>query len=580
MRSVSGGRGSAAQAEAAAVRPSDVALEVCERIERTAEPIWITRVDRDRLLAAARELDHADPNLPLYGRPFAVKDNIDIAGMPTTAGCPGYARIALRTAPAVQRLLDAGALLVGKTNLDQFATGLTGTRSAYGACSSVFDARRVSGGSSSGSALAVARGLVSFALGTDTAGSGRVPAAFNGIVGLKPSRGLISTRGVVPACASLDCVSILASSVGDAEAVLTVAAGFDPLDPWSRRAPARAPRRPARLGVPLAGQVEPSEPEAAAAWALARGRAGEEWMLTGVDVTPLLAAAPLLYRVWVAERAADLAPIVEAGPEGLDPTVAAIISSGSAVAGTEVFGAIHELAALRADAAGIWDEVDALLLPTAPFHPTHADVAADPIGIGERLGAFTNFVNLLDLAALALPGPPRRDGLPFGVTLLAPAFSEDLLIGLGREWAAEPPADAPQAGTIMLAVAGAHMRGLPLNHQLTARGGRFLCADRTSPAYRLLALPGAGVKRPGLVRVAGHAGASIEVELWELPAEELGSLIELVPAPLAIGRVELAGGGDVAGFVCEAHAAAVAQDISDHGGWRAYLDASARASGG
>ena len=554
-------------------RPYDVAVEVCERIEPVQEPVWITRVTPEQLIDDARRLDDADPELPLYGIPFAVKDNIDVAGMPTTAGCPGFARVAERSAPVVQRLLNAGGLLVGKTNMDQFATGLVGTRSPYGACSSVFDPSRVSGGSSSGSALAVALGQVSFALGTDTAGSGRVPAAFNGLIGIKPTRGLVSTRGVVPACASLDCVSILAAGVADAATVLDIMAAFDPRDPWSRPLGAPNELRRKRIGVPLPGQTEPDEPAAAAAWRLACTRAAEEWTLVPVDVTPLLDAAPLLYAAWIAERATDLAAAIEAEPEGLDPTVATIIRGGSRQSAVEVFAAMHRLAELRAAAAPIWEEVDALLLPTTPIHPTHEQVAADTVGVSEQLGRFTNFVNLMDLAALALPGPPRSDGLPFGVTLLAPAFQDWRLLELGRDyWMGDEALPAPPSATVTLAVSGAHMTGLPLNHQLTTRGARPLRTGRTAPSYRLYALPGAGVRRPGLVRV-DDGGASIKLELWTLSPAALGNLLSDVPAPLAIGRVELADGSEVTGFVCEAHAAADADDVTDHGGWRAYLAA-------
>ncbi|HWC86026.1 MAG TPA: allophanate hydrolase [Solirubrobacteraceae bacterium] len=432
-------------------QPSEVALEVSERIDGAEEPVWIATVARDELLAAARVLDGADRSLPLYGIPFAVKDNIDVAGLPTTAGCPGFAYRAEVSATAVALLLEAGALLVGKANMDQFATGLVGTRSPYGSCSSVYDAARVSGGSSSGSALAVALGHVAFALGTDTAGSGRVPAAFNGLVGVKPTRGLVSTYGTVPACASLDCISILAAAVADGEAVLDVIAAFDPLDPWSRRAPAQGPPpHRGRIGVPLPGQAEPEEREAAAAWATALGRAAAAWTLVPLDLAPLLDAAPLHYGAWVAERASHLGAVIESQPEGLDPTVAAIIHGGARRTAVDIFDAIHRLAALRASAAPLWEAVDAVLLPTAPLHPTHAQVAADPIAVNERLGRFTNFVNLMDLAALALPAPPRSDGLPFGVTLLAPAFHDRPLLELGAHWAG----GLEVAGTPSLAPAG------------------------------------------------------------------------------------------------------------------------------
>jgi len=552
--------------------PTDIVRFLRARGERhPAQPVWIERLDERRLLDAAAALEASEHELPLYGVPFAVKDNIDVAGMPTTAACPGAARVAQHTAPVVQRLLDAGALLAGKTNMDQFATGLVGTRSPHGACSSTYDAERVSGGSSSGSALAVARGEVQFALGTDTAGSGRVPAAFNGIVGMKPTRGLLSTRGVLPACASLDCVSIFARSVADAACVFELAAAHDPEDPWSRPEPAfQSPRR-GLIGVPLDGQAEPEEGPARAAWVKARAHAAEHWTLVPVDVQPLLAAAPLLYAAWIAERTTDLGELIASEPEGLDATVAELIAGGARIAATDAFAAIHRLARLRAQAAPLWQQIDALLLPTTPAHPTHAQVAAEPVATNERLGRFTNFVNLLDLAALAVPGPARADGLPFGVTLVAPAFHDRRLLELGAQWTGER-AHVALPGTVTLAVAGAHMSGLALNWQLTERGARLLSDARTAPAYRLYALDAADPPRPGLVRVA-HDGESIELELWQIARGALGELLCEVPAPLAIGRVELADGNEVAGFVCEGHAATDALDISEHGSWRAYLTA-------
>ncbi|MGI8413741.1 MAG: allophanate hydrolase [Solirubrobacteraceae bacterium] len=551
--------------------PSEIAAATIESIAQDDAPVWITRVSDKTLLDAARMLDTADRALPLYGVPFAVKDNIDVAGLPTSAGCPGYAALAQRTAPVVLALLDAGALLIGKTNMDQFATGLVGTRSPYGACSSVSDPIRVSGGSSSGSALAVARGHVAFALGTDTAGSGRVPAAFNGLVGVKPTRGLLSTRGVVPACASLDCVSILAASVGDAAAVLDLTASYDAQDPWSRRDRALTAGRTGRIGVPLHGQGEPDEPAAAQAWADALQRAAQQWTVASVDVSALLDAAPLLYGIWIAERTAHLGSVIATAPEGLDPIVAAIIGAGAQRSAVEVFAATHQLAALRRTAAQLWDEVDALLLPTAVAHPTHAEVAADPIGVNERLGRLTNFVNLMDLAALAVPGPERADGLPFGVTLIAPAFHDRRLLELGAQWCEEATSIALR-GTVRLAVAGAHMSGLPLSERLTARGARLVKPAVTAPCYRLYELAGDGVRRPGLIRVP-DGGASIEVEVWEIAPAALGALVGEVPAPLAIGRVTLDDGDEIAGFVCEGSAGDDARDITNHGSWRAYIAA-------
>jgi allophanate hydrolase len=561
----------------AGAKPSQLLSELLARLaDPPPQPVWISRVPAEVLRSRVEALDQADPELPLYGIPFAVKDNIDVAGMPTTAGCPGFAYTATETAPVVQRLLDAGALLVGKTNMDQFATGLVGTRSPYGRCSSVADPARISGGSSSGSAVAVTLGYVAFALGTDTAGSGRVPAAFNGLVGVKPTRGLLSTRGVVPACASLDCVSVFAGSVADAALVLDAVAAPDPQDPWCRpEPPFDAPRREL-LGVPLAGQAEPEEPEAALAWSRALELAAERWTLVPVDVEPLLQAAPLLYDSWVAERTTDIGEQIDAELEGLDPIVSEVVLSGRSLQATDVFDAQHRLMRLRSAADAIWQQVDALLLATTPLHPTHAEVDAQPLETNTRLGRFSNFVNLMDMCALAVPGPPRTDGLPFGVTLHAPAHHDRRLLELGCAWVQER-AHIEFPGMIRLAVAGAHMSGMPLNDRLTERGARLLEVAATAPCYRLYALAGGGdVARPGLIRVE-EGGASIELEVWELAPAALGALLEEVPAPLAIGRVELADGRLIAGFVCEGHGRDGARDISDHGGWRAYLEAAAAA---
>jgi allophanate hydrolase len=552
------------------LRPAEVASTVLETIAEDDAPAWITLVPEDRLVQTARALEAADPALPLYAIPFAVKDNIDVAGLPTTAACPGSTTTPDAHAPVVRRLLDAGALLVGKTNMDQFATGLVGTRTPYGVGSSVFDPARVSGGSSSGSALAVARGHVAFALGTDTAGSGRVPAAFNGLVGLKPTRGLLSTCGVLPACASVDCVSILTTSVADAAAVFDVAAAYDPGDPWSRHVrPYMAPRRD-RVGVPKAGQAVPEEAAAERAWAEILEAASEIWRVEEVDISALLEASPLLYGAWLAERSVDLGETIAARPEGLDPVVAGIVAQGTARRGTDVFAAIHRLADLRREAAAIWESVDALMLPTTLSHPTHAQVAADPVGVNAGLGRLTSFVNLMDLAALAVPGRIRDDGRPFGVTLLAPAFADHRLLELAARWTDEP-VDVPSPGAVRLAVAGAHMSGLPLNGRLTDLGARLVGTRLTSPCYRLYELPDAAVRRPGLVRVS-EGGTGIEVEVWELASSALGVLLLEMPAPLSLGRVQLSNNAEVIGFLCEGHAAAGCADITEHGGWRTYLN--------
>jgi allophanate hydrolase len=525
---------------------------------------WIELVERDRLVARARELDRG---LPLYGVTVAVKDNIDVAGLPTTAACPSFAYLPARSATAVQRLEAAGALVIGKTNLDQFATGLVGTRSPYGACSSVFDPDRVSGGSSSGSAVAVADGIVDLALGTDTAGSGRVPAALNGIVGVKPTRGLVSVAGVVPACRSLDCVSVFAAGVGAGRRALALVAGPDADDPRSRRgvAAARPAGAPLRIGVPAGEALAILDDGATAAWRQARASAAEAAdEVVEVDVRPLLQAGRMLYAgPWLAERHAAVGRHLDA-PE-VDPVVREVIRGGAGWSAADTFAALEALEALATEAAATWARCDVLLVPTAPTHPTHDEVAADPIGVNDRLGTFTTFANLLDLAAVALPTGLRPDGLPFGGTLLGPAFTDATLLDLAARW------PAPGAATVELAVCGAHMRGLPLNGQLLDLSARFVRATTTATEYRLYALPGG--ERPGLVRSAN--GAAIEVEVWRLSAASLGALMQRVPAPLSIGTVELADGSTPRGFLCEAYATSAAEDITSYRGWRGYLVAAA-----
>jgi allophanate hydrolase len=556
------------------------------------DPAWLTRVPADALRARADELAALDPAaLPLYGVPFAVKDNIDVAGLPTTAACPAFAFTATATAAAVQRLLQAGAILVGKTNLDQFATGLVGTRSPYGAVPNAFDAAYVSGGSSSGSASVVARGFASFALGTDTAGSGRVPAGFNNIVGLKPTRGLVPTTGVLPACRSLDCVSIFATTCADAARVLAVAQGVDAQDPYSRPAAAAPLAGIARLGIPTAPEFFGDGPQAAAfAQALAHARAlGCE--LVELDFAPLHAVAALLYDgPWVAERYAAIRAFFDAHAEAVEPSVRSIIGRGRGVAGADVFAGQYALAALRERCNDLLQQVDALLVPTAPTIHRIDAVAADPIARNSQLGHYTNFVNLLDWSALAVPAGFRSDGLPFGCTLIAPAWCEGPLLALGTRWHAalglplgatthrlpDSDAQAPAHG-IRVAVVGAHLSGMPLNHQLTERRAALIARTTTAPHYRLHALAGTTPPKPGLQRVVAD-GTTIEVEVWDMPLAGFGSFVAAVPPPLAIGTVELADGSWVKGFVCEPQALAGARDITAYGGWRNYIAATGAAA--
>ncbi|MFI6678745.1 allophanate hydrolase [Kribbella sp. NPDC050470] len=532
--------------------------------------VWITRVD---------------PVAPapgqLHGLTFALKDNIDLAGVPTTAGDPRNDQPAERNAFVVDRLIEAGAVPLGKTNLDQYATGLVGTRSPYGACHSVFSEEHVSGGSSSGSAVAVASGQVDFALGTDTAGSGRVPVAFNRIVGIKPSRGLVSARGVVPACRSLDCVTVMARTVSTARAAFDVMVSFDPDDPWSRRAPSLPA---ARLGPRSAGVVSGRalgravigvpdldldlEPLHEAAWQETLGQVDRLGDVVKVDVRPLLEAAELLYSgPWLAERWLAFGDKLDDDP-AVDPTVRSIVNNGAILTAADAFAGFDRLATLARASEHLWTQLDALLLPVTYGHPTLAEVAADPIGVNSRLGRFTNMVNLLDLCAVAFPGPDRADGLPFGIQLLAPAGHDRVLIDLAAVWCGEETAPPePADDEVLLAVAGAHLSGQPLNAELVRRGARLAFNARTASSYRMYLVEG---PRPGLTP-SRETGPGIEVEVWSMPAAELGGFAQTVEPPLAIGPLELSDGRRILGFVCTADAAVPARDITSFGGWRAYL---------
>jgi allophanate hydrolase len=589
-----------ARYRAGSLRPSQLVAGMLERIERRGDDkVWIHRVPAAELEARAADLERRGPEgLPLYGIPFAIKDNIDLADHPTTAACPAFASVATASAAVVESLLAAGALPIGKTNLDQFAAGLVGVRSPYGVPANPFDARFVPGGSSAGSAVAVAAGLASFSLGTDTAGSGRVPAAFNNLIGLKPTRGLLSTRGVVPACWSLDCVSIFALTAPDAATVLRAARGFDPADPFSRHeaSPARVPPRSfdgCRIGVPREDQLEffdnPDTP-ALFELMLARIEALGADRVT-IDLEPFLEAARLLYDgPWVAERYVAIRDFIERQPEALHPVTREIIGGATRYSAIDAYAAYYRLKALQRKTASVWDAVDILVAPTAGTIYRIAEVEADPVRLNSNLGRYTNFMNLLDLSAIAVPAGFQRDGLPFGVTLIAPAFADEALCALGAlaqrsavstmgatglalpkaeagDPSGTPTGEAKQ--TVALAVCGAHMSGLPLNHQLTERGARLARRCRTAPHYRLYALTAATPARPGMLRA--ESGAAIEVEVWDVPAAALGGFIDAIPEPLGIGTVTLEDGQQVKGFLCEARATQGARDITDLGSWRQFV---------
>ena len=584
--------------------PRALLTALAERLAAESPPeAWITRTDADTLSAQIGALEaqlayHPDraaalKAMPLFGVPFAVKDNIDVLGLPTTGACPAFERTVSAHATSVARLVEAGAVCLGKTNLDQFATGLVGARSPYGRPSSTFDAARVSGGSSSGSAVVVARGDVAFALGTDTAGSGRVPAGFNNLVGLKPTPGRVSCAGVLPACRSIDCVSVLALTVADAAQVLAVMEGPDPADAYSAfvAGPARFGAGALRVGIPRAPVFGGD-----AGYAAAFDRAVAQLEALGhravpVDFAPLHAVAELLYGgPWVAERHAVAQPLMDRDPTALDATVFKVIARAHEFSATDAFRAQYVLRDAQRDTAALWQEVDLLMVPTAPAHPTHADIDADPLGANALLGTYTNFVNLLGWSALALPAGFADRGLPFGVTFIAPGAADAALAHFGRTWEAavqlplgatgRPYAPTPVAGwpatpaTLPIAVVGAHLAGLPLNGQLTERGATLREATTTAPHYRLFALPNTTPPKPGLLRVA-DAGAAIAVEIWDLPITAVGSFLALIPPPLGLGSLELADGRHVHGFVCEAHALAGARDVTAFGGWRAFLSGGA-----
>ncbi|WP_288398902.1 allophanate hydrolase [uncultured Serratia sp.] len=537
-----------------------------------------------QLLAA---VDGDLSRLPLFGVPFAIKDNIDVGGWPTSAACPAFTYQAAADATVVAHLRAAGAIALGKTNLDQFATGLVGTRSPYGAVVNSFDSRYVSGGSSSGSASVVARGLVPFALGTDTAGSGRVPAGFNNIVGLKPTKGRLSNRGVVPACRLNDTVSVFALTVADAAQVAELASGFDAADPYSRPDPHTAPADiPAAPRFAIPAQLEffgDVQAERAFHRALAQLQAGGA-MLEPLDFAPFRTLAEqLYYGPWVAERTVAIEQVLDASPQAIDPVVRGIVGNGLSYSACDAYKAEYLRAELARQIAQRLAPFDALVVPTAPTIRTLAEMAQEPVLFNSQFGTYTNFTNLADLSALALPGPLREDGLPAGITLIAPAWHDRALAAFGLRWQRQSalplgatgralppqPTPAPSAGHVRLAVVGAHLSGMPLNVQLTQRDAVRVEQTVTAPCYRLYALADTEPPKPGLARAA--QGAAIRLELWDIPLARFGEFVAEIPAPLGIGTLLLADGRRVKGFICEAWALEGATDITEFGGWRDYL---------
>lgn len=577
---------------------TEVLTAIYRRIQDIGDPgIFIHLRSLDDVIADAAELGNFDPEKPLWGVPFAVKDNIDVAGVPTTAACPAFAYTPDKDAFVIAQLRQAGAIPIGKTNLDQFATGLVGVRSPYPIPKNAIDPDIVPGGSSAGSATAVAHGIVPFALGTDTAGSGRVPAALQNIVGLKPTLGAISNSGVVPACRTLDTVSVFALTVEDAYTAYEAAAGYDADEAWSKPMPVASFGASAsgfRIGVPTDASREFfGDAVQAASFASAIERLeADGHVIDELDFEPFYAVARMLYEgAWVAERFAAIEDLVTTNPDALHPTTRVIIEPAGKLTASQTFNGMYRLAELKRAVEPLLAEIDLLCVPTIPTFYSVVDLEADPIGPNSRFGTYTNFVNLMDMCGIAVPVAARTDGRPGSVTLLAKAGLDHRVASLaadlervdGRRLGATPAMLPPQRtvtteaapNELAIAVCGAHMSGLPLNHQLTDRGGRFLKATTSAPSYSLHALAGGPPLRPGMVR-CDEGGAKIDLEVWALPKSEVGSFLAGIPAPLGLGQVELEDGSSVTGFICETAGLQGATDITKFGGWRAFLASKAR----
>ena len=570
--------------------PRQLIADLLKKVDEADNPkIWIYQLSENELEPYLAKLDEADPSsLPLYGIPFAVKDNIDLAGVPTTAACEAYSYTPEVSCPVVDNLIKAGAIPLGKTNLDQFATGLVGVRSPYGAPRNPYAPDRVPGGSSSGSAVALSEALVTFSLGTDTAGSGRVPAMFNKLWGLKPSRGRLSTSGLVPACRTLDCISIFALNGADGQAVLKIAESYDPEDAYSQ--PTRDVPLPAtnKLGVPKEDQlVFFGDADYEPAWNASLEKLKVQgWQIVEIDFEPFLKAARLLYEgPWVSERTAALKDFLETNPDDFFPATKTIVGGGFDNTAVEAFAATYKLADLKRASEAVWDGIAAIVTPTAGGFPTLEEMGADPIGPNSQLGYYTNFMNLLDLCAVAVPTTETEAGLPFGITWIAPRDTDKALVDIAMNGPAaagdsRPPLVEGKMGgrssstaasdQITLLLFGAHMHGLPLNPQVLGLGGKFLSDVQTAAKYKMVYLPEPAPHRPGIIRVE-EGGVSIAGEEWSFPKASLGAFLATIQQPLGLGQLELDDGRKVHGFLCEAAAGASAEDISESGGWRGYL---------
>ncbi len=574
------------------LKPEALLQDIQIKIESYEEyNIWIHLLDENELKTYLSNLSDKSPDdLPLYGIPFAIKDNIDLAGVPTTAACSEYSYIPEKSAFAVQRLIDAGAIPIGKTNLDQFATGLVGTRSPYGAVKNAFDEDYISGGSSSGSAVAVALGQVSFSLGTDTAGSGRVPAAFNNLIGLKPTKGRVSTSGVIPACRSLDCVSLFALNPDDTSTVFNILDCYDPSDSYARANKDVIDKQSLKVGVPknddlaFFGNQEYEDLFNKAMSTLSE----QDFEIIEIDFEPFKQAANLLYQgPWVAERYAAIEEFIEKNADALYPVTREIIAPAKSIDAVKAFKKFYELQELKKQADKVIEQVDFIVTPTAGTNYRIDEVNADPIQTNSNLGYYTNFMNLLDYAAIAIPTGFNKAGFPFGMTLFSKAFSDNELVktaskilkqqsmlmgATGFNWMPEKHHDVDNKtqSTIDVAVCGAHLSGMTLNHQLTDKGAVLVKSTRTAASYKFYALAGGPPFRPGLIKV-NENGAAIEVEVWRMPIEKFGEFMSGIPHPLGIGKAMLEDGEEVNSFICEAYAIEDAEDITHFGSWRNYM---------
>ncbi|MEO0511219.1 MAG: allophanate hydrolase, partial [Verrucomicrobiota bacterium] len=551
--------------------PRQLIAELLERIDSVDNPdVWIYRLSVEELEPYLAKLDEVDPvRLPLYGIPFAIKDNIDLAGVPTTAGCEAYSYTPEVSCPVVENLIQAGAIPLGKTNLDQFATGLVGVRSPYGVPRNPYAPDRVPGGSSSGSSVALSEGLVSFSLGTDTAGSGRVPAAFNELWGLKPSRGRLSTRGLVPACRTLDCISVFALNGLDGQSILKIAESYDEADAYSQ--PTRDVPLPVtnKLGIPKPEQLMFfGDADYGPAWeASVEALKVKGWEIVEVDFEPFLKAARLLYEgPWVSERTAALKNFLNSNPDDFFPATKHIIAGGIENTAVDAFDATYKLAELKRESETVWECLAAIVTPTAGGFPTLAELEVDPIGPNSKLGYYTNFMNLLDLCAVATPATKTSTDLPFGITWIAPRDTDKALI----EIATNGPKATEAEDRMSLLLFGAHMNGLPLNPQVLGLGATFLGEVQTAPNYKMVYLPEPAPHRPGIVRIS-EGGVSIAAEEWSFPKAALGEFLDTIHQPLGLGQIEVSDGRRVHGFLCEAATAESAEDISACGGWRGFI---------